>query len=61
MYLRLMPNFLHFLPDLDALYALCCTPNFHEIHPWMNEIPEKARQTTKNNSHAKKRLFKTNL
>jgi hypothetical protein len=33
MYLRLTPNLLHFLPDLDALYALCHTPNFYEIHP----------------------------
>jgi hypothetical protein len=33
MYLRLTPNLLHFLPDLDALYALRPTPNFYEIHP----------------------------
>jgi hypothetical protein len=29
-----MPNLLHFLPDLDALYALRRAPNFYEIHPW---------------------------
>jgi hypothetical protein len=33
MYLHLTPNLLHFLPDLDGLYALHCTPNFCEIHP----------------------------
>jgi hypothetical protein len=34
MYLRLMPNLLHFLPNLDVLYASRCAPNFNEIHPW---------------------------
>jgi hypothetical protein len=38
MHLRLIPNLLHFLPDLDALYALCCAPNFYEIHPWFNSL-----------------------
>jgi hypothetical protein len=33
MYLRLTPNLLHFLPNLDGLYALRPTPNFYEIHP----------------------------
>jgi hypothetical protein len=33
MYLRLTPNLLHFLPDLDAIYALRRAPNFYEIHP----------------------------
>jgi hypothetical protein len=35
MYLRLMPNLLHFLPDLNALYSLRHAPNFYEIHPWL--------------------------
>ena len=34
MYLRIMPNLLHFLPDLDANYALRHVPNFFENHPW---------------------------
>jgi hypothetical protein len=33
MCLRFMPNLLHFLPDLAALYALHRAPNFYEIHP----------------------------
>jgi hypothetical protein len=33
MHLRLPLNLYHFLPDLDAHYALCPTPNFYEIHP----------------------------
>jgi hypothetical protein len=33
MYLRLIPNLLHFLPDLDAFYALRHALNFYEIHP----------------------------
>jgi hypothetical protein len=37
MYLRLTPNLLHFLPDLDALYPLGRAPNFYEIHPWSCE------------------------
>jgi hypothetical protein len=34
MYLHLAPNLLLFLPDLDALYAFRCSPNFYEIYPW---------------------------
>jgi hypothetical protein len=34
MYLRLMPNLLHFLPDLGALYTLYHAPNFYEIHSY---------------------------
>ncbi len=37
MYLRRTPNLLHFIPDLDVLYALCRAPNFYEIHP-RNEL-----------------------
>jgi hypothetical protein len=29
---------LHFLPDLDALYALHRTPNFYEIHPCLTVL-----------------------
>jgi hypothetical protein len=31
--LRLKPNLLDFIPDLDGLYALHHKPNFFEIHP----------------------------
>jgi hypothetical protein len=37
MYLRLTPNLLYFLPDLDALYALRRVPKLYEIHPWTVE------------------------
>jgi hypothetical protein len=29
-----MPNLLHFLPDMDAFYALRHAPNFYEIYQW---------------------------
>jgi hypothetical protein len=44
MYLRLTPNLLHFLSDLDALYALRCTPNFYEIHPLSTLVHNLVRQ-----------------
>jgi hypothetical protein len=34
MHLRLALNFLHFLPDLGAPYALRREPSFYKIHPW---------------------------
>jgi hypothetical protein len=36
MHLCLELNSLHFLPDLGVHYALRHTPNFYEIHPWIN-------------------------
>jgi hypothetical protein len=35
--LRLTPNLLHFLSDLDTLYALRRTPKFMKFTPEVNE------------------------
>jgi hypothetical protein len=33
MYLRIMPNLLHFLPDLNAFYAKAMRPTFMKSTP----------------------------
>jgi hypothetical protein len=40
-----MPNLLHFLPELGALYALRSAPSFYEIHPreTMQKVERKAQ------------------
>jgi hypothetical protein len=35
MHLGLELNLLHFLPDLDVLWALRRAINFYEIHPYL--------------------------
>jgi hypothetical protein len=61
-----MPNLLHFLLDLSALYALRHAPNFYEIHPCSNiEVcfrkfalkPTIARNVFKSLNHSHKALY----
>jgi hypothetical protein len=46
MYLGLTPNLLHFFPDVCALYALRCAPNFYEIHPKSLQWTHKYKKVT---------------